>query len=1457
MFGRGQVIGLKQKVCVRPVLIPAAILLLAALRTPAQTAGVTPRITQAVDEKKLVVLQGNIHPLTRAALDLGAVSDTQPLTRMLLLLKRSPDQELALLRLLDEQQTKSSPNYHRWLTPEQFGQQFGPADADIRAVTDWLQSQGFQVTQVTKGRTVIEFSGNVAQVRNAFHTQIHRYSVNGQEHIANATDPQIPAALAPAVVGVVSLHNFRPASHLRYVGAFHRSTVTGEVTPLFTPIGSSSFFPLAPGDFAKIYNVAPLLNASPPIDGSGQTIAIVGESNIRVQDIIDFRNLFGLPQNFTGKNVILNGPDPGINESEGESDLDIQWAGGAAPGATIDFVTSAPTETTSGIHLSAVYVVDNNLAGGMSESFGECEQNLGSVGNQFYDSLWEQAAAQGITVILSAGDGGSAGCDNFHTRQPAKQGLAVSGFASTPFNVAVGGTDFDQTDRWSQYWNPTNDPVTHASVKGYIPEIPWNDSCAQLGINGCGPSAPQGSLNIVAGSGGPSTLYPKPAWQSSAGVPQDNKRDLPDVSLFASNGFTGSFYIMCQSDVVTPPSPSCTLDNFGFTFQGTGGTSVGAPAFAGMMALVNQKQATSQNPTPRQGNANYVLYALARKQAVANLSCNSSAGPDSGCAFNDVTKGNSALANSSIGNNSVPCSGGSPNCSSGASGVNGVLVDPANRTNPAWTTNAGYDMATGLGSVNAQNLVNNWNSVTFLPSTTTLSASINGKSVSSISGLVHGQAISVTSTVGPGSGATGTPAGQVALIASPNPASGSPSPSLGVEVLALANGTAMGANVVLPGGTYALTGHYQGDGTFGPSDSSPAIPVNITAENSKTLISIPVFDPATGRETGNTPSSVTYGSPYAARMDVGNAQAALSFPPQPTCNPPSCPTGTITLTDAFNGGAPAALDGGTFALNSAGFAEDFVIQLPGGSHQLSAGYGGDSSFGASSATYTLTVTPTPTTTTIDTNDNASVGTVGVPFGLNILTRSNSSGVVPTGTYTVFDGGSAVNGTSVIGSGQPGSSVSGAFLQGGVTFTFSKSGPHVLTAAYSGDSNYAGSTSTNSFTVNVNNPTTTTISASSLNIIAGNPITLTAIVDTTVKSPTPSQNVVFYGTGDGYFPGTVTYTSITDAGGNAASQASLTVTPLQTEQLTAIFNGDANYASSSSAPLNITVVTPDFTFGPDSSTLTVTAGQTGTLPLTLTPATNLTSSVKLSINNTGMPAGSTYSFTPNPATLSNSVPSTVVFSVTVPAPPPSPGAKALSVKRAALVPLRRGGWLAISLATGLGMVALLLLPGRRRFGTALGLGLVCALTLGIGCGGGGGSGGGGGGGGGGGPQLVGTTTAITSASSKVAFPNSVQFTVTVTPASGSTPPTGTVDLVEVEGNIQSTQTLPLSNGQAQLQIPALRVGAHAFFGKYNGDTHYQPSTSATLTQIITGSTPVGIIAVTGRDAHQIFVTVTVQ
>ncbi|MBV8514763.1 MAG: Ig-like domain repeat protein, partial [Acidobacteria bacterium] len=865
-----------------------------------QTPRIPARVTQSVDDSNRVTLRGNVHPMARAAFDRGAVPDSQLATRVDILLKRSDDQEAALRQLLDQQQDKSSLNYHKWLTPQQFGAQFGPADSDIQAVTDWLTSRGFTNIKVSPGRTRVEFDGNVGQISSAFQTQIHHFFVNGTMHTANVSDPQIPAALAPVVGGVASLHDFRPRAQVHRLGTFRRAKDTNEVKPLFTfgNCGSSAkptpCYAVGPGDFAKIYNVPATVSGSAP--GTGVTIAIVQDSNINSSDVSDFQKMFGLSANPV--NVILNGPDPGIQgpnsatDDESEADLDVQWAGAVAPGAQIDLVVSEDSKSIGmfGTDLSAIYIVDNNIAPVLSESFGSCEANIGASAEALYVDLWEQASAQGITAIVSAGDTGSAGCDpasSAANQDIASLGIAVNGLASTGFNVALGGTDFqnfggtqNQLGASSSFWNATNSTDgTQTSAKGYIPEWPWNDSCAAtatasnlgtctaaiINTDSSGSNPPDNDL--VAGSGGPSTLNAKPTFQVGInGMPSAAFRQVPDVSFFAGNGTNASFYIICQEDGNTgtgSSTSSCDLNSPFADFQGVGGTSAAAPAFAGVMAMINQK--TGQ----RQGNANYALYQLYKKNTAGTI-CASAASPASTCIFYDTV----------AGNNSVACAGGTPNCSNTTSGQFGVLIDPTKTNTPAFVTTTGYDNATGLGSLNVTNLLNAWSSATFTSDNVTLTGP---------SGTVaHGSQQTFNISVNP-TAATGV----VSLVATPP--GGTPlgigSWSQGDQTFTLSSGAAHITTTELPGGTgVQVVAQYSGDATYAAGTSAP-LTINVTKENSSTAVNFVTFNASNAPQLNQT-ASVAYGSSYLLQIAVSDSagnQCGSQFS--------ACPTGTITLTD--------------------------------------------------------------------------------------------------------------------------------------------------------------------------------------------------------------------------------------------------------------------------------------------------------------------------------------------------------------------------------------------------------------------------------------------------------------------------------------------------------------------------------------------------------------------------------
>jgi hypothetical protein len=986
------------------------------------------RITRPVDPADLVTLGGNTHPWARPEFDRGAAPDSQPISRMLLVLKRAPDQEAALRQLLDDQQAKSSSRYHQWLTPDQYGRQFGPADADIQAIRDWLAAQGFQDIRTGSGRTVIEFSGTAGTVRQSLHTEIHKFIVNTEEHWANVSDPQIPAALEPVIAGIASLNNFPRLPLSRPAGTFSRSKATGEVAPLFTfNPGNGPVYAVGPADFGAIYNVQPLWQGG--MTGAGQTIAVVGETNINIKDAEDFRSMFGLAAN--DPKVILDGPDPGIVPAEeGEADIDVQWAGAVAPRATIDFVVSETTESTAGIDLSALYIIDNNLAPVMSESYGACEPSLGAGGNAFYSSLWEQGAAQGITIVIAAGDNGSADC-TAPTDTFASTGLAISGLASTPFNTAVGGTDFDDVNAFATYWNSTNASPHQASAKSYIPETPWNNSCASAGVSGCASVTTPASdgFDVQAGGGGPSTCavwnnggsacasgYAKPSWQTGSGVPKDGVRDLPDIALFAGNGNNDSVYVFCEADANNLNTSSCDLNSPYQSFQGAGGTSVPTPAFAAIMALVNQKTGE------RQGNADYVLYRLAAEKG-ASCTSNSSAVGNAACIFYDVASGN----------NSVLCQNGTPNCGAANNFGNGVMVEPSSASTAAWTAGAGYDLATGLGSVNANNLVNHWSSVSFGPTSTTL---VNLSPTT----ITHGQTVNVTVNV---TSASGTPTGAVAL-------EGGPASSLGIANFPLSSGSATSGTNLLPGGTYSVTARYGGDGTFGASSSSPPVQVTVNKESSKTQVALVTFD-GQGNLISFTATTAAYGSPYVLRTDVTNSagqECSLDAVP--------CPTGQVTLS--ANGRAlpnQGSSSSGSYGLNSQGYLEDSFVQFPAGSYSVHSSYVGDASFQPSSSTVPMSITKASTTTAF-TASSTNIQ-YGASVTLTATVSTGSTGAAPTGSVQFYSGSTPLAGT-VSYTGTPGNASSSAFATLQATLALNLAATGAIQANYSGDANYGSADS---------------------------------------------------------------------------------------------------------------------------------------------------------------------------------------------------------------------------------------------------------------------------------------------------------------------------------------------------------------------------------------------------------------
>jgi trimeric autotransporter adhesin len=1057
----------------------------------AQQAAPTVRIVSPIDESRRVTLQHTIHPLAIAANDRGAAPDAMQLDRLQLVLQRSPAQESALRQLIAQMHAPGSPSFHQWLTPAQFGAQFGASDQDVSTIETWLGNHGFSVKGANPGKGTIEFSGSVAQLRDTFHTQIHKYVVNGETHYANAENPQIPAALAPVIGGFSSLNNFRVKSYVKKIGETAYNPSTGRAKSQWT-IGSGTFdyqaynFILSPGDFAVQYDLNPLYNQG--LNGSGQTIAIINDSNINIDLVSQFRTLFGVSPAGNVPQVIIDGNDPGvdgINNPDGpnfdssEAYLDVEWSGAVAPSATIDLVIAADTALESGLILAAEHAVYGNIAPVLSLSFGTCEANLGS-SNGFINNLWEQAAAQGQTVMVSAGDNGAAGCDD--GTDYAIHGQAVNGFGSTPYNISVGGTDFEYSSysggdsaintQLESYWNTSasnNTPTV--SLKSYIPEQPWNDS--QFGLNLFNEYVLNGDTDTVGGGGGASndaycstgftatgtcsvalTGYPKPSWQSGTGVPSDSVRDLPDVSLFSANGYNDSYYGICATDGDCQPVSS------GSTVQiyGVGGTSASAPSFAGIMALVNQKYG-------RQGQADTVLYPMAAQFPAA---------------FHDII----------VGNNSEPCAYETPTdltppvtpdciqtAANKTANIYYTIDDPTygtalegqigNTTNSTVEYNAvtGYDLASGLGTVDATQLVNNWGNVAFNASGTTFTATPTT--------ITHGQTVTINGSVT--SGGSRTPTGNVALM------SNSTEPSQqGVGSAVLLNGAAStfalngsgaysGSVTTLPGGTYNIWASYGGDGY---NASSVSTPVSVTVSPESTGIALDLIAPGPAYYSSSIASSISYGTQLvlsgqvAPTADVAGVQSCLTT--TAACPTFTTPTGTIAFADNS-----ATID--TAVINAEGDAE-FNAPFAVGSHSITASYSGDNSYKASSTSSTpITFTIGKNTPLIggDASNQSSstvyLGAANQPTVVNIVVENSaianvasSSGIFPvsvappTGTLTL-SGLPAGVATSVPLTAAVDSSTGAPDGVATVTIPAATTGNYTIGVSYPGDANYNSST----------------------------------------------------------------------------------------------------------------------------------------------------------------------------------------------------------------------------------------------------------------------------------------------------------------------------------------------------------------------------------------------------------------
>ena len=1002
------------------------ILLAAVLNLSAQSN----RITRRIDPSRRTILQGHVHPEAQPRFDQGPLDPAAQLRSLSLWLSRSPSQQSELEQLLVEQQDPSSPNFHKWLAPGEFGERFGASRSDFDRIMAWLVASGFTIDYVAPARNFVLFAGPADRVEDTFHVTLRRYLVDGKMHYANAGEPSLPEAIAPLVATIGGLNDFRISRKPRTLPRAQYTT-------------SSGLHALYPGDMAVIYDLLPLYQIG--IAGNGQKIAIVGQSDVRLSDIQAFRSAAGLPANSPRVILVPGSADPGyVDGDETESDLDLEWAGGLAPQASIVFVTSTDVGT------SMEYAVSQNVAPVLSVSYGVCEQKVSGSTSRDVQGVAQQANAQGMTVLVSSGDQGAAACDTGNVSQ-AQYGLDVNALASPPEITGVGGTEFNEGS--GRYWNTTNSS-TGTSVLSYIPEKAWNDSVAEGGPVGTG--------------GGVSAYFTRPAWQTGPGVPNDNARHVPDVALTAS-GDNDPYVISSEG-----------------SFIPIGGTSASAPSFAAIVALMNHYLvSTGKQSAPGLGNINPNLYRLAQTSPGI---------------FHDVT----------VGSNIVPCIVGTRNCSTGQMG---------------YATGPGYDMATGLGSVDAYKLITGWNATSVTATTTTASANPTSLAITASTTL--------TATVKAASG-TLSPGGSVTFSAG--------NTTLGTAPLSGSGGTST-ATLTLNGsllstGTNNLTVTYPGSSGFGSSSGS--VSVTVTASSGGATTATLTANPASIVVTSTTLLTAT-------------VKASSGSP---------SPSGTVS----FNLGNFAL---GTSSLSGSGgtATATFTVsgnQLSAGANSIFAVYAGGGGFGGSvaSTVVTVTVPGTGTTTTVIATPPAIAST-----GNTVLTATVAavSGVLsPTGSVSFALGGTTL-GTHVL-SGTGGSATASITVNGSQL----AAGNNTITATFAGGSGFSGSTGT--VTVAVTAPvsgTSTTAGANPPAITVSSSTVITATVRAASGSTSPGGQVAF-----NYGGATLATATLSGSGGSATASATIYGNRLAvgSNTVTVLYGGNQGF-NPSSATVTVTVSIP--------------------------------------------------------------------------------------------------------------------------------------------------------------------------------------------------------------------------------------------------------------------------------------------
>ncbi len=764
-----------------------------------------PRIRGPIEAAPSVALQGSLDPHLRAAVDLGPLAPDTSIPGVTLVFNRSAAQQADLDQLLAAQTDPASPLFHHWLTPGEFADRFDAARSDIAAAQTWLQSRGFSITAVSRDR--ITFSGTAAQIQQAFGAELHRFRTPaGQNklaelHFAPASELSLPPALAPVTAAVLHLSDFRPKSSAR------------GVHPDYTTLGHQSHF-LAPADVATMYDLAPLKQTLNNAPGWGQSIAVVGQSYVPTSNgsaLYNFETILGGDLNIFPVLVPGSGTEAAYPGDEGEANIDLEYSSGIASAANVLFVFTGSSKNYN-VFDALVFAITQNIAPIISVSYGACEALISPTELQQYNALFQQAAAQGQTIVSASGDNGATACAAYSSDKGVtvtqQQALAVSFPASSPYVTALGGTQMAPgtfTAGASNYWSSAATADTMQSLLSYVPEVAWNEDSASIGI--------------AASGGGSSSIFPRPSWQAGVpGIPSGSFRVVPDIALQSSIMDPG--YILCTDDQAFSGGAGDCIGGTVKTSSGqyiiAGGTSFAAPIFAGFIAVLNQYEHTMGL-----GSVNPTLYSLAAQPSVY------------ASAFHDITSGTSA------------CAAGDGNC--GTPGQS------------AYAAGVGYDQATGLGTLDFNNLATAW------PSTSSgaLTPTETFFSYSQLTALA-GAPVPVQILVATGylPGGPTLPTGTLAIsldgqIVNPSLALGSDSNHQG----------SVNYSFIAPSqaGSHVLIARYSGDATHLPSSAAYVVTVgNVLASGTISLSAQNLTVPNGG--TGSTAIAITPAGGYSGEL---------------------------------------------------------------------------------------------------------------------------------------------------------------------------------------------------------------------------------------------------------------------------------------------------------------------------------------------------------------------------------------------------------------------------------------------------------------------------------------------------------------------------------------------------------------------------------------------------------------